>query len=323
MLHCATRRVWPRPLGARLWCVVVFGTIAAPLQAQLPESALSVRGDAGSLVWWRADHAPAQWTAGRPEVVRAVHWREVRRGIETGRLDLSGDGVAWRISVVLARLDAAELRVELQTAPGRDVLPAWTIADAPGAVLAVNAGQFQGAAPWGWLMHGGRELQPPGNGPLSSVLVIRRSGAIELLDASEIAAARATGDVLEAFQSYPSVLVGNGEVPEPLRGPGRGVDLAHRDSRVAICTLRDGRLLLALTRFMAPESPLARLPFGPTAPEMAAIMGALGCRRAVLLDGGLSGQMALRESGGRLLRWPGLRAVPLGLVAYPARESRR
>jgi exopolysaccharide biosynthesis protein len=251
-------------------------------------------------------------------VTRAVRWRELSRGIETGRLDLSGDGVAWRISVVLARLNPADLRLELQTAAG-DELRAWTIADAPGAVLAVNAGQFQGAAPWGWVVHAGRELQPPGHGPLSSVLVIRRSGAIELLDAWEIAAARAAGDVLEAFQSYPSILIGNGEVPAPLRGPGRGVDLAHRDSRVAICTLRDGRLLLALTRFMAPESPLARLPFGPTAPEMAAIVGALGCRRAVLLDGGLSGQMALRERGGRLLRWPGLRAVPLGLVAYPAR----
>jgi exopolysaccharide biosynthesis protein len=255
-------------------------------------------------------------------VTRAVRWRELRRGIETGRVDFSGDGVAWRISVVLARVDPADLRIELQPAAGDDEPGAWTIADAPEAVLAVNAGQFQGAAPWGWLVHGGRELQPPGRGPLSSVVVIRRSGAIELLDAWEIAAARAAGDVLEAFQSYPSVLVADGEVPAALRGPGRGVDLAHRDSRVAICTLRDGRLLLALTRFMAPDSPLARLPFGPTAPEMAAIMGALGCRRAVLLDGGLSGQMALRESGGRLLRWPGLRAVPLGLVAYPA-DSRR
>ena len=252
-------------------------------------------------------------------MARAVRWRELRRGIETARLDLSGDGAAWRISVVLARLDPTELRVELQSAPGHDELPAWTIADAPAAVLAVNAGQFQGAAPWGWLVREGRELQPPGRGPLSSVFVVRRSGAIELLDASEIAAARAAGDVLEAFQSYPSILIGDGEVPAPLRGPGHGVDLAHRDSRVAICTLRDGRLLLALTRFMAPESPLARLPFGPTVPEMAAITGALGCRRAVLLDGGLSGQMALRESGGRLLRWPGLRAVPVGLVAYPAR----
>ena len=319
MLHCATDRLWPRPLGARLWCVLLLHAPVAPLHAQLPQSALSVRGEAGSLVWWRADHAPVRWTAGLPEVTRAVRWRELRRGVETGRLDLSGDGVAWRISVVLARLDPAELRLELHTGHGHDELRAWTIADASGAVLAVNVGQFQGAAPWGWVVHAGKELQPPGRGPLSSVLVIRRSGAIELLDASEIAAARAEGDVLEAFQSYPSVLVGNGEVPGPLRGPGRGVDRAHRDSRVAICTLCDGRLLLALTRFMAPESPLARLPFGPTAPEMAAIMGALGCRRAVLLDGGLSGQMALRESGGRLLRWPGLRAVPLGLVAYPAR----
>jgi hypothetical protein len=302
---------WSR---STLWCALALHAIAAPLQAQLPESALSLRRRAGSVVWWRAEQAPARWTAARTEVASAVRWRKLRAGIDVGRLDLSGDAVAWRISVVLARVDAARLRIELQPAAEPR---AWTVDEAAGAVLAVNAGQFQEGTPWGWVVHRGRELQPPGHGPLSSVLVIRRSGAIELLDASEIAAARAGGDVLEAFQSYPSILVGDGEVPAPLRARGRGVDLGHRDSRLGICTLRDGRLILALTRFMAPQSPLARLPFGPTAPEMAAIMGALGCQRAVLLDGGLSGQMALRGNGKQQLRWPGLRSVPLGLVAYP------
>jgi hypothetical protein len=122
---------------------------------------------------------------------------------------------------------------------------------------------------------------------------------------------------MEAFQSYPALLVADGQVPEPLRAPERGVDLTHRDSRLAACLLRDGRLLFALTRFMSPGSPLARLPFGPTTPEMAAVMGALGCRRAVLLDGGLSGQMALSGARGASFRWPGLRSVPVGLLARP------
>jgi hypothetical protein len=43
-------------------------------------------------------------------------------------------------------------------------------------------------------------------------------------------------------------------------------------------------------------------------------MGALGCARAVMLDGGISAQLALREAGGREHRWRGWRAVPLGLV---------
>jgi hypothetical protein len=50
---------------------------------------------------------------------------------------------------------------------------------------------------------------------------------------------------------------------------------------------------------------------------MAAIMGALGCRRAVLLDGGLSGQMALSDARSTSHHWAGLRPVPLGLLAWP------
>jgi exopolysaccharide biosynthesis protein len=43
------------------------------------------------------------------------------------------------------------------------------------------------------------------------------------------------------------------------------------------------------------------LPFGLTTPEVAAVMGALGARRAVLLDGGISSQLLIRE-GTRTLR---------------------
>jgi len=47
---------------------------------------------------------------------------------------------------------------------------------------------------------------------------------------------------------------------------------------------------------------------------MAAVMGALGSRKAVLLDGGISCQLMIRE-GAQAHAWPGWRRVPLGLVA--------
>ena len=107
-----------------------------------------------------------------------------------------------------------------------------------------------------------------------------------------------------------------GEVPRQIREPGLGVDTEHRDSRLAIGALADGRLLVAITRFsgFGPVSPA--LPLGLTIGETAEVMLRLGCRRAVSLDGGISAQLLVRE-GGRTLAWRGWRPVPLGLVAEP------
>src|SRR5205823_13833319 len=125
----------------------------------------------------------------------------------------------------------------------------WTIdlADSS-ASLAVNAGQFEGAAPWGWVVHGGREVRPLRTGPLSSAVVFESSGAAMIVDADNIATVRGAGYAQEAFQSYPTLLTGDGDVPTPLR-TGQGIDVAHRDSRLALGELRDGRLLFVLTRF--------------------------------------------------------------------------
>jgi uncharacterized protein YigE (DUF2233 family) len=43
-------------------------------------------------------------------------------------------------------------------------------------------------------------------------------------------------------------------------------------------------------------------------------MGALGCRQALLLDGGISGQLMVRDGDGAARTWPGTRSVPLGLI---------
>jgi exopolysaccharide biosynthesis protein len=96
------------------------------------------------------------------------------------------------------------------------------------------------------------------------------------------------------------------------------VDLEHRDARLAIGIGRDGTLLVALTRFEALGGALSNLPFGLTTPEMAALMGALGCRRAMLLDGGISSQLQLKAGDGTVHRWRGIRRVPLALLALPA-----
>jgi len=110
------------------------------------------------------------------------------------------------------------------------------------------------------------------------------------------------------------LLLQDGVIPAPLREAGGGVDLAHRDARLALGTLADGRVVIALTRFDALGESLGRVPFGLTSPEMAAVMGALGCRQALLLDGGISGQLSVRAADGSVRSWPGTRSVPLGLV---------
>jgi exopolysaccharide biosynthesis protein len=126
--------------------------------------------------------------------------------------------------------------------------------------------------------------------------------------------------VVAGFQSYPTLLSGEGVVPAALRRAGAGVNLTHRDSRLALGGTRDGRILIAMTRFDAIGEIAESFPLGPTTPEMAAIMGALGACDAVMLDGGISAQLLLRDPARtEPLRWRGIRKVPLGLVAR-ARE---
>jgi len=145
--------------------------------------------------------------------------------------------------------------------------------------------------------------------------VVDRTGAVSLVTPDELPSARAKA--VQAFQSYPALLVGDGRVPWELQAPARGVDLLHRDSRLALGIMDDGSILVVLTRFGAVGRSGETLPWGPTVPEMAAFMKSLGCRRAMLLDGGLSSQLAVRGREG-VSSWKNWRSVPLGLIAFPA-----
>lgn len=292
---------------------IATGAAGLAAAATAPASLAIERGGAWR-TWWRADAAPASWDGADERVAGALAWRPLADGIEWAEARLAGSAPAWRTRLVVARVDPARVRLSLvMDVDEREGRPAWSIDRAPlDALLAVNAGQFVQTMPWGWVVVDGRQRLLPGAGPLSCALAVDVAGRVRWLAADSIAAA--TRGVACAFQSYP-VLLSGGAVPRALRESGRGVDLAHRDARLAIGETRDGRLLVVLTRFDAMFGTAASLPIGPTTPEMAAVMGALGARDAVMLDGGISAQMLLREpASGRRHRWPGLRKVPLALV---------
>lgn len=307
--------------AAAIGAAVAIGGGAIGVSGFTPRSArsaaaLAVRDGGRWVVWWRRDAAPTRWGGSAPLAAR-VTWRPGTSGIEWGELQLRGASEAWRTRVVLVRVDPR--RVDLSLAPAFTDNRSWAVADAASDVaLALDAGQFRQSLPWGWVVSGGREVLAPQYAPLAGAVVIDSVGAVRVVSPADVESERARGTAREAFQSYP-MLLENGRVPGPLTEPGQGVDLEHRDGRLALGTLPDGRVVVALTRFDALGETLGRVPFGLTSPEMAAVMGALGCRQALLLDGGISGQLLVREPGGTSHVWPGTRRVPLGLVGRPRR----
>jgi hypothetical protein len=278
---------------------------------------------------WQQMVSPAgaapQWRSADTALARQLQWRALRPGVSLTRFRAAVDDAAQAVpsraalqfEIVVVRLDLRHVRLRLHVARGSDGgAEPWDIEQAPSAaVVALNAGQFTDDGPWGWIVYNERELQPPGTGALAGALMVTSAGQTDLLDADSIAAARTRGQLRWALQSYPALLTGNGFVPAPLLSPGAGVDLTHRDARLALGVTRDGALLIVLTRFATLGTLGERLPVGPTTPEMSALMGALGSARALMLDGGLSAQLLVRDARGAATRWPGLRRVPVGLIA--------
>lgn len=219
------------------------------------------------------------------------------------------------ITIVVADIDPRRVRLALEIARVEDAMGPWRIDQAPPeAVVAFNAGQFNDAGPWGWVVHRGREWQSPGTGALAAGIAIDSSGRVHIVSPDSLEQVRRRGGWLEALQSYP-MLLQQGRLSPVLCQRG-SIDRTHRDIRMTLGVRHDGHVLVALSRY-APAAAVAgvteRLPVGPTTLEMASIMQHLGARDAVMLDGGLSAQLRVR-TGTEDRRWPGLRAVPLAVV---------
>jgi len=283
-------------------------------QAARPQS-LAVKVGGEWVKWWHDTAQPTRWERALPRVANAVSWHTASTGVELGTLTLQGAGEAWRIRLILVRIDPTLVRfdVVVPAVKANGFAGRWSIDDAPGtALVALNAGQFT-SGPWGWLVTDGLVRQPPGTGPLAPGVAFADDGRVLVIPRDSLSLLHG---VAEGFQSYPVLLTGDGSIPPALRVTGSGVDLTHRDGRLVFGLLRDGRVLVVLTRFEGLGGALEVVPFGFTTPEMAAIMGALGASRAVLLDGGISGQLMVRDQG-RKREWHGLRQVAAGLVVLP------
>ena len=329
MSHAVLRAALRRVAHGTQFAYAAFALAAHVCDAQTAPLAVADRGAWRGL--WRPDSAaPVKWSGADATLLAALTWKPGRAGVRYAEIPLRGDGEAWRTRAIIVRVDPSRVRFALDTSfrarralDGTAVRTArWRIEDASrAAVLAVNAGQFaetlRGISPWGWVVLDGREWRPPGVGPLSTGVAIDSGGRVRLMSPSELSDTDRARGVTWAFQSFPTLLEDDGAVPAALRDTSRGVDLTHRDARLAIGVLRDGTVIIAMTRFDAFGPTLGAVPFGLTTPEMAAFMGALGCARAVMLDGGISAQMQLRAAGGSLRRWVGWRRVPMGLLALP------
>ncbi len=246
----------------------------------------------------------------------AIVWQALTPGVWRAELPMAKNGPLSVVRAVVIRIDPAKVRFTLDRR-SRDygLSGDWSVERMPSTgAVAFNAGQFSGGAPWGWLVLDGVEVQPPGSGTLGMSFIVDVDGRASLVMPGELAAARARA--FQAFQSYPALLV-DGREPWEIQAPGRGVDLAHRDSRLAIGLLRDGSAVVVLTRFTGMGNAAETFPWGPTVPEMAAFMKSLGCERAMLLDGGISGQLAVRRRDRSVTQWTNWRAVPLGLIVSP------
>ena len=288
--------------AATVVAVVLFAAAAGPITHAEP--GLAVRMPSGAL---RSLSDAALSTI--------VAWRRGQPGVEWSTVPISGPGEASSLTLVVARLDPRLVSLQLVWAVEND-RPAWTVDRTPtGAKLSLNAGMFVEQLPWGWVVMNGRERLTPGIGPLSSALIGLVDGSLVWVDGDDVGAWRGRTDLSFAFQSYPTLLAGDGDVPLALREGT--INTAHRDARLALGLDRQGRLLIALTRFDVAIPGADRLPFGLTVPEMATLMGSLGARQAMLLDGGISAQLAIVDSAGTTNVWKGLRKVPLALVAAP------
>jgi exopolysaccharide biosynthesis protein len=247
----------------------------------------------------------------------ALEWQGVRPGLETAEFTLEAGrlGVDIRVTVLRIEPQAFEFSLVHQTRANR-MTGAWNVDMAPAdAAVALNAGQFKETGPWGWVVLDGDELRDPGYGPLSVGVAIDTAGGIHWLPFSRLAAARRDRSLRFAFQSYPTLLL-DGRVPELARS-ARLVDQQHRDARLLLAQDADGRLLVLLTRYNGLGRTAARVPIGLTVPESIALIAALGAQHAVMLDGGVSAQMLVRDRQGAARVWKGMRDVPLALIAVP------
>ena len=261
----------------------------------------------------------------RPELPRrveahplatALQWDTLQRGLELTQFTVEAGRHGADVRIIAMRVDPRQFEFALvQQTKANGMTGTWTVDAAHDDVaFAFNAGQFKETGPWGWLVLGGEERRAPGFGPLSAGIAFDSAGGIRWLPFRELS--RTPGRSFRfAFQSYPTLLF-DGAVPH-LPARAELLNREHRDARLILAQDADGRLLVALTRYDGLGAVTGRVPIGLTVPESIVLAAAMGARHAVMLDGGVSAQLLVRDAAGRAQTWKGMRSVPLALTGRP------
>ena len=258
---------------------------------------------------------PTDTVGGGAALTRALAWRAVRPGVQLSELELRAGSLGLPVQAVLLRVDPHRVSFSLQLRTASNGMTgAWRVDSMPAdAVFGMNAGQFKETGPWGWLLLDGETRRDAARAPLAASVGIDSAGRLRWIPSGSEGVARG---LRFGFQSFPRLLE-HGRVPPILRDTHL-VDAGHRDARLMLAELGDGSVLFVLTRFTGLGAAAERVPIGLTTPESLALVLALGAREAVMLDGGISGQLLVRDSAGLTTGWRGMRSVPLGLVAHSA-----
>jgi uncharacterized protein YigE (DUF2233 family) len=238
-----------------------------------------------------------------PLPLPAPAWKAVANGID--RIVVrSPDGAEEPFRLLAYRLDLSRFTVAAAEAsaygPGRTTALAGEMADRSRAVLAVNGPFFdENDRPLGLVVSGGRQLTPLRNADWGVLYV---AGDRAFLTHTKDWPTERPADVAFAIQVGPRMIV-----------QGQVLRLKNQFARrAALCIPPGGRsLVVVITESGIAESGdfaelLARAPAG----------GGLGCRDAVMLDGGPSAQLAVRAGGIRQDISEG-RQVPIGIVFVP------
>lgn len=287
--------------------------IATPLSAQRVVLGAHVAGQEFVLT---RDSLPAR-TSASPGLREHLTWHSAQPGLAWSELSLRAGRLRIAVRAILVRIDPQLYDFDLALLTRTNGMTgAWTVDSVDSDVaFAVNAGQFKETGPWGWLVMQSYERRDPGFGPVSIGLAYDTAHVLRWVSVKDLVRARKDRSIVWAFQTYP-LLISDGNVP-PLLRHGDEVNRAHRDARLILGQTADGALFFLLTRYDALGAVAGRVPIGLTVPESVLLAGALDFRHAVMLDGGLSAQLLVRDSTGIAQVWRGTRQVPLGLVARP------
>ena len=245
----------------------------------------------------------------------SLQWDSLQPGLALSEFTLEAGRAGFDLRIIVARIDPEQFSFSLvQSTRANKMTGAWNVDTAPAsAALAINAGQFKETGPWGWVVLDGVERRSPGYGPLSVGIAFDTAGKIHWIPFRHLEKRRDDRKLHFAFQSYPLLLY-DGAVPRLARRSDL-VDAKHRDIRLMLAQTATGELLIILTRYDGLGNAGSRIPIGLTVPESIELARRLGARRAVMLDGGVSAQMLVRDRTGRARAWKGMRDVPLALIA--------